>query len=56
LCHAFEPLPQRVRASLSDGAVLALAFPNFTLPLAMKEADDRLRLDMQAIGLPIPSF
>jgi hypothetical protein len=36
--------------------VLALAFPNFTLPLAMKEADDRLRLDMQAIGLPIPSF
>lgn len=51
-----EPLPQRIRASLSDGAVLALAFPNFTLPLAMKEADDRLRLDMQAIELPIPRF
>ncbi|MBL0952674.1 MAG: sel1 repeat family protein [Pseudomonas sp.] len=49
-----EPLPEVVRASLNEGAVLALAFPNFTLPLALKEADDGLRLDMQAMELPIP--
>lgn len=51
-----EPLPERIRVSLAEGAVLALAFPNFTLPLAIKEGEDRLRLDMQAIELPIPSF
>lgn len=49
-----EPLPEVVRASLNEGAVLALAFPNFTLPLALKDADDGLRLDMQAMELPIP--
>lgn len=49
-----DPLPESVRASLNEGAVLTLAFPNFTLPLAMKETDDSLRLDMQAIELPIP--
>lgn len=54
-CATFsEPLPKPIRASLNEGAVLALAFPNFTLPLAIKETDESLQLDMQAIELPIP--
>ncbi|PKM05011.1 MAG: sel1 repeat family protein [Gammaproteobacteria bacterium HGW-Gammaproteobacteria-6] len=47
-------LPDTIRRHMDNGAVLALSFPNYTLPLSVSDIDTHLVLDMQAFDLPRP--
>ncbi|MFN3579241.1 MAG: sel1 repeat family protein [Pseudomonas sp.] len=49
-----DALPDAVRKHLDEGAVLALSFPNYTLPLNVSDTGMMLVLDMQALELPRP--
>ncbi|ABC33178.1 FOG: TPR repeat, SEL1 subfamily [Hahella chejuensis KCTC 2396] len=50
-----QEMPANVRALLNEGAVLALRFPNYSLPLQWKQEAKNILLDMQPIGAPLPS-
>lgn len=48
-------LPAEVRELLDQGAVLALQFPNYSLPLAANVAGGQILLEMQPQATPIPN-
>lgn len=53
-CAAWrEPLSSDIRKLLDQGALLALRFPNYTLPLRWVETPKGIELNMQPQGTPI---
>ena len=55
-CAYNNNLPKKVRVLLEQGVVLALQFPNFTLPLKWQQANKNLTLSLMPIGTPLPEF
>jgi len=49
-----EPLSVAVRQLLEQGAILALKFPNYSLPLTMKESEGQIILELREGAMPIP--
>lgn len=55
-CAVSTALPDDVRELLNQGAVLALHFPNYTLPLRWTRTPRGIELQMQPLGTPIADF
>lgn len=55
-CAFNDKLPEKVRALLENGAVLALHFPNYTLPLYWQKDSKTVMLRLMPIGSPSPDF
>lgn len=55
-CIATRALPARVLKLLDEGAVLALRFPNYTLPLRWFDTSKGIELRVSPVETPIPSF
>lgn len=55
-CAVFTgKMPAQVRKVLSEGAVLTLRFPNYSLPMEWTQSGKRVVLRLRPLGTPLPS-